>query len=703
LDSVGAEIRYRLAAAHFDLWLAAVTRGLRGFAALDSADENAGAERQLQRIERTLAGAVPEEPWVRFDDQDHAVEEALRSMAADFGTTLPIDELVARTGIARSDTAAIAVVAASEFDADVALLCGSYGAPGGAPGPTVDLVVRLTSGRLEHHLRRASLGQYAPLRLASVLHTADSSGATSTETVRLGGGVLDFLLGVPVDLASIVEVTCDDDPSVFVRPTIGRWATPRLAAALDAGLVEVLGLWAEHEADLLDAARSIAASRRQRLSVIRLRDDGSSAGTLREGLARAAVAERLALVLIDALSSDQRDRLASDVAAVLLGGSQRLLIGGKTRWRPRGILQTRRYLECDVASLSYTQRHDLWQALLPDDTVSAASMAARFQLTSGEIAAAADLAEVARLVANDGGSASLDVACSTVLRSASETTLRMPRESARLDRLVLPDATYQQVVEVAGAAARIGFVSDTWGFEAHGGPVGYKALFLGEPGTGKTMAAEVIAGTLGVPLMVVDLAQTVSKWVGETSKNLDAVFDEADRSNAVLFFDEADSLFGKRGEVRHGSDRYANTEVSHLLVRFERHRGLVILASNLRENIDGAFVRRFHSVVHFPRPDLAARRRLWQQAFPTETPLAPDVDLALLAQLEMTGAAIINSARRAALAAAMRDSDSVGHDDIVDAVQRQFQSESRVIKFDELRPAAEISVEPVVSGGVKRW
>ena len=167
-----------------------------------------------------------------------------------------------------------------------------------------------------------------------------------------------------------------------------------------------------------------------------------------------------------------------------------------------------------------------------------------------------------------------------------------------------------------------------------------KALFTGEPGTGKTMSAEVVTGILGLELLKVDLAQVVSKWVGETEKNMETVFRQAEDSHAVLLFDEADALFGKRGEVKQGTDRYANLEVGYLLQRLEASDGLIILTSNLKENIDPAFTRRFHFVVHFPRPGVAERRRLWQLAFPPEAPLAADVDVDTLCRLDMTGAGI---------------------------------------------------------------
>ena len=176
------------------------------------------------------------------------------------------------------------------------------------------------------------------------------------------------------------------------------------------------------------------------------------------------------------------------------------------------------------------------------------------------------------------------------------------------------------VLELAAACRAWPRIAEDWGFAARGGAGGVKALFTGEPGTGKTLAAEVIAGMLGLTLLKIDLSQVVSKWVGETEKNLETAFRQAEDSQALLFFDEADALFGKRGEVKHGMDRYANLEVGFLLQRLEQSDALVILASNLKENLDKAFTRRFHYIIHFPRPEISERERIWRLAFPPKSP-----------------------------------------------------------------------------------
>jgi SpoVK/Ycf46/Vps4 family AAA+-type ATPase len=218
-----------------------------------------------------------------------------------------------------------------------------------------------------------------------------------------------------------------------------------------------------------------------------------------------------------------------------------------------------------------------------------------------------------------------------------------------------------------------------WGFGHLANGSGMKVLFTGEPGTGKTLAAEVIGGLLGRVLYKVDLARIVSKWVGETEKNLECAFREAEGSHSVLFFDEAEALFGKRAEVQHGTDRYANLEVSYLLQRLESSRGLVILASNVKDQIDPAFTRRFQVAVHFPKPGMAERLRIWKLAFPDAAPLDPEIDFCALSQLDMTGAAIVGAARTAALLSAGSASPTITMQHVIRATARQYRREARVL------------------------
>ena len=241
------------------------------------------------------------------------------------------------------------------------------------------------------------------------------------------------------------------------------------------------------------------------------------------------------------------------------------------------------------------------------------------------------------------------------------------------DDLILSNKIKDQLQHLVNYLSEQETVFHRWGarsVRARG--YGIKALLSGGPGTGKTMAAEVIAGTLGLDLFRVDLSSVISRWVGETEKNLKEVFDAAEGGTAVLLFDEADSLFGSRGEVKQAQDRFANQEVGFLLQRLEVFEGCAILTTNLQENIDEAFLRRFGAVIEFPMPSVEQRTQLWQRAIPKGAPLDDDIDLAAVAkQFVIAGGSIINSAINACiLASTLRE--PVGMKHIVTAVAQEY-------------------------------
>ncbi len=251
--------------------------------------------------------------------------------------------------------------------------------------------------------------------------------------------------------------------------------------------------------------------------------------------------------------------------------------------------------------------------------------------------------------------------------------------------LVLPPDRVAMLQEFLLWITHKATVVTAWGGLDCGGPVG---LFSGPSGTGKTFAAAVLAAGLGWPLYRVDLGRLVSKYIGETEKNLNRLFDNAHGRSMILQFDEADSLFSKRGEVKEARDRYANMEVSHLLARIESHQGPVILTTNLRKQLDPAFARRFQVVVDFPRPDSTARTRLWQRLLPPRAPRGPDVDPSFLgAAVNLTGGSIRNAALHAAyLAAGDGRPLDLGH--ITLAVWRELGKDGRELTPADLGPLA---------------
>ncbi|MEU6716710.1 ATP-binding protein [Nonomuraea sp. NPDC046802] len=251
------------------------------------------------------------------------------------------------------------------------------------------------------------------------------------------------------------------------------------------------------------------------------------------------------------------------------------------------------------------------------------------------------------------------------------------------DDLVLPDDELDALREVCARVAGQGRVLRDWGFQRKlGRGTGVGVLLAGPPGTGKTMAAEVVAGELHLDLYRINLADAVSKYIGETEKNLDRVFDAAGRSHAILLFDEADALLGKRSEVRDAHDRYANIEVAYLLQRMEAYEGVTLLATNMRHNLDEAFTRRLAFTVRFPFPDQAGRGRIWRGIWPSDAPLAADVDPDTLAErFPLSGGNIKNVAVAAAFLAG---AGPITMADVLRAVRREYQKMGKTLTEDDL-------------------
>ena len=247
------------------------------------------------------------------------------------------------------------------------------------------------------------------------------------------------------------------------------------------------------------------------------------------------------------------------------------------------------------------------------------------------------------------------------------------------DDLVLAPETLDEVVHLRTWMESSRAILDRWNLERAVRP-GYRCLFYGPPGTGKTLTASLIGASAGVDVYRIDLSMVVSKYIGETEKNLAGVFDQAQRRDWILFFDEADALFGKRTQASSSNDRHANQEVAYLLQRVEDFPGMVILATNLKSNIDEAFARRFQSILYFPMPGPEERLRLWQGLLPDPSRLEEDVDLEILAEEhELAGGALINVVRYAAVRAFRQGRDRIGREDLKSGLGRELMKEGRTL------------------------
>jgi SpoVK/Ycf46/Vps4 family AAA+-type ATPase len=256
--------------------------------------------------------------------------------------------------------------------------------------------------------------------------------------------------------------------------------------------------------------------------------------------------------------------------------------------------------------------------------------------------------------------------------------VKLIRPTARWDQLILAADRKTQLMEALQRLIHQPTVLDRWKFlEDRPGARGVRMLLSGPPGTGKTLAAEVMAHSIGVDLMVVDISRVVSKWIGETEKRLADAFDAAERAQVVLLFDEADALFGKRTEVSDAHDRYANLETAYLLSRLERFEGLAILSTNLKQNIDPAFLRRLEFVIEFDEPSAGEREALWRCHLPAQAPLGEDVNLKELAMLyPIVGGLIRNASVAAGFLAAAADT-AIGRNHLIDAIRREYEKSGK--------------------------
>jgi AAA+ superfamily predicted ATPase len=403
------------------------------------------------------------------------------------------------------------------------------------------------------------------------------------------------------------------------------------------------------------------------------------------------VADREALLCHAGLVVGPVERLADralDLLRRLTDLPVPVILVGTGSWDPRWSAAVPLLL--DAPALSVETRAALWRRELEllDPAVDVAGAVAHFVLGPGQVARAVRSARADALLGRR------PLAESDLRRGArSQNAAGLERLARRIepevgwDDLVLPDAVGRQLHQLASRARNRDRVLVDWRMRPGGGRGrGITALFAGDSGTGKTMSAEVIAGSLGLDLYTVNLAAVIDKYVGETEKNLERIFAEAAGVNAVLLFDEADAVFGKRSEVRDAHDRYANIESAYLLQRMETFDGLAILATNLRANIDEAFTRRLDAIIDFPAPDEVARRALWERCLAPPLPRAADLDLDFCAgAFTLSGGNIRSVSVTAAYLAADRDG-TVGMAELIAAIQQEYRKLGRLLLEREFGP-----------------
>lgn len=556
------------------------------------------------------------------------------------GQPAAIDLLTAIFDLSSFERDILLLCAGTEMDSALAAACAEALGHAQRPAPTFGLALAVLNAPHWSALTPAS-----PLRRFRLLQM-EANRSLTTAALRIDERILHYLTGINLldpQLESLLSSASAPAWIAAEHKALAEQLAPVFSASSDpSNLPPVVHLCGDDAHGQQDTLACAAAQVQRRLFNLRAEDVPAIGADLDQfqTLWQREAALLNAVLLIECGS------------ASLPPAARRLAekFPGPVALASREPIQLNRtMLRYEVNKPRPAEQKRLWQQALGPASIALNgfldNLAEQFHLSARTIHATGALNSAAQPT-------QLWNACRALARPRLEDLAQRITPIAAWDDLVLPEAQKTVLHQIAAQVSARMKVYETWGFSAKTRRgLGINALFAGESGTGKTLAAEVLAKELGLDLYRVDLSAVVSKYIGETEKNLRQVFDAAEEGGVLLLFDEADALFSKRSEVKDSRDRYANIEVGYLLQRMEAYQGLAVLTTNLKSSIDHAFQRRLRFIVHFPFPDVKQREAIWSRAFPAATP-TQNLNPSALAQLKMSGGSIHNIALNAAFLAA---------------------------------------------------
>jgi len=588
--------------------------------------------------------------------ESDSISEPPMPDASTMSTPPALDIVCAAFNLSSFERDILLLCAGIELDATFPTLCAAAQGDLLRTYPTFSLALAVLP---EAHW--SALTPNAPLRRWRLIEVNTSGGLTASP-LRIDERILHYLTGVQhlderlVGMVEPVRISGQLVPShqVLAQRLVKLWT--QAVGSVQLPVAQLCGSEVASKRAIVVAACNTLELNLYTLSAYALPSSPAEFEALIRLWEREAILSGSALLLDcdDSDTSDAaRERAITHLSETVSGV---LIISSRERRRP---LQ-RPVVSLDVRKPTASEQRGAWKDALGATAQSlngkVESLVSQFSLSVAAISSAS--AEVLGQLPPTGTMASGELqtllwdTCRTQARPHLDDLAQHLEPAATWDELVLPELQRQVLRDIAIHVKQRTTVYETWGFASRGARgLGISALFAGASGTGKTMAAEVLANELRLDLYRIDLSQVVNKYIGETEKNLRRVFDAAEEGGAILLFDEADALFGKRSEVKDSHDRYANIEVSYLLQRMEAYRGLAILTTNLKNALDTAFLRRIRFIVQFPFPDIAQRAEIWRHIFPSSTP-TEGLDMIRLARLNVTGGNIRNIALNAAFLAA---------------------------------------------------
>ncbi len=594
--------------------------------------------------------------------------------------------LARRLGLSEFERNVLLLCIAMELDTGIGTLCGRAQHDSSKPYPTFALALALFDEPAWE-----VMSPERPLRFWRLIEI-NQPGAQPlvTSALKADERVVNYVKGVNYlddRLAPLLMPLQPDSPALPTsQQTVADAIAARLRASAGARRLPVFQLIGNDSASKMMVAQRAVTT--LGLTLYRLSADVIPLSTNdHEAFLRLWERETALLpvgLYLDASQADRSTAQAGAAVRLITRGTSVVIMDMREPWPDLG----REVAAFDVAKPTPSEQRAIWLEALAEAGDTAAAVAARpsghFNFNASTIREAAAAALTASMSDRTRLPDTLWRVCVSRARPALDQLAQVIEPKAAWNDIELPDAEKSLLRQIADQVERRSVVYDDWGFrDRMNRGLGISVLFAGDSGTGKTMAAEAIAKELGLLLYRIDLSAVVSKYIGETEKNLRRLFDAAEDGGAILFFDEADALFGKRSEVKDSHDRYANIEINYLLQRMEAYRSLAVLATNTKSSLDPAFMRRLRFVVNFPFPGPAQRLAIWQKVFPSQTRTAP-LDYQRLARLNLTGGSILNIALNAAFIAA-QSGTHVTMQHVLTSARAEFRKLEKPISEAEFR------------------